>query len=326
MNSPSVAVILPVYNTARTVVRSIDSILHQTHTNFELVIINDSSPDDADRVIRQHLEQTNDSRVRYVVNEHNLGLAGSRNRGLRSVSSDWVAFLDSDDVFHPEFLEKMLASAGPTTDVVVCSHDVLYPDGTHRYRSLGRPGRYTGNQAMALLMKDEMTPYAWDKLFRSSSIRGLEFPLLNRVEDAGFSIAAYERAREVVCIEDSLHLYSVNPQSITWGSVPPILESYRFVEFLKETTRAHEGSPSEKNALAAAWILTFLNSAQAALRLTPPDVDHHIRECQDAMTFTLLRRCLMARPDYALAGLLLKTSPLLYGMLYKEFVRRRYGI
>ncbi|WP_129360388.1 MULTISPECIES: glycosyltransferase family 2 protein [Micrococcaceae] len=324
--APRTSVILPVYNTASSVIRSIRSVTAQTDPDFELVVINDASPDDADRVIRQHLASIDDPRVRYVVNDHNLGLAGSRNRGMREARGEWVAFLDSDDVYHPEFLEKMHAQTTASTDVVVCCHDVLYPDGTHRYRVRGTTGIFTGRQAMINLMRDQLTPYAWDKIFRVSSLEDLEFPLLNRVEDSGFSIAAYQRAREVVYIQDSLHLYSVNPKSITWGSVPPISESYRFMEFLKERTQAHRGSYREKNALAAAWILTFLNSAQAALRLNPPALESHVAACQNAMNCTLLLRCLMTRPVYALAGALLKGSPPLYGVLYKEFVKRQYGL
>ena len=101
-----VSVIMPSYNTAEYIGESIDSVLAQTYTNWELIIVDDCSTDDTDDVVASYLV---DERIRYLKNEQNSGAAVSRNRALREATGRWIAFLDSDDVWLPEKLEKQIA-------------------------------------------------------------------------------------------------------------------------------------------------------------------------------------------------------------------------
>lgn len=326
MATPRTSIIMPVYNTAHDVVRAIDSVLTQTDPDFELLIINDQSPDNADEVITAHLDRVADERVRYLINDVNMGLAATRNRGIQESAGEWIACLDSDDAYKPNFLKIMHSQVTPQVDVVVCAHDVVYPDGTSRYRLRGSTGNYQGHDAMLKLLRDETTPYAWDKIFRRSTFDGLTFPSINRIEDAAYLVVAYQRAHTVVVIPDSLVLYSVNPESITWGSVPPIDEMYKYVEYLKDTTHAHRGSSAEQAALAVSWVGAFLNGAQSALRLQPDNLDAYLRDCRRALRWHLLRRTLPINPLFGAAGILLKMSPSLYKVLYGAYVRKMYGI
>lgn len=100
-----VSIIMPSYNTGRFIAESIQSVLAQTYTNWELLIVDDSSTDDTDVVVAQF----SNSRIRYLKNEKNSGAAVSRNWALREAKGRWIAFLDSDDLWHPEKLEKQLA-------------------------------------------------------------------------------------------------------------------------------------------------------------------------------------------------------------------------
>ena len=326
--TPRTSIIMPVYNTAETVVGAIESVRQQTDPDWELLIINDCSPDGADAVIRSHLRSLDDPRIRYAVNPENLGLSSTRNRGITMSSGHWVTYLDSDDSFQPDFLERMHAAASqdPQIDVVACGHTLCYPDGTRRHRHRGGTGLSSGPQMMVNLLKDRSTPYVWDKIFRRSAMGDLEFLQVNRVEDAGYSISAFARSRKVAVISDPLVNYTVNPHSITWGSVPPLDQSWLFMDHLKEMTGAHQGTQKQQDALAAAWILTFLNSAQAAMRLNPPEIREHLRACRRAIRWPLLLRCARARQDYAAAGVLLRLCPALYKRLYQWYVKRSYGL
>lgn len=96
---------MPSYNTARFIAETINSVLNQTHQNWELIIVDDCSKDDTDRVVAQF----SDTRIRYLKNEKNSGAAVSRNKALREAKGRWVAFLDSDDMWMPEKLEKQIA-------------------------------------------------------------------------------------------------------------------------------------------------------------------------------------------------------------------------
>ena len=100
-----VSIIMPSYNTAKFISETIMSVLAQTYPNWELIIVDDCSTDDTDAVIRPYLA---DDRIRYIKNEKNSGAAVSRNRALREAKGKWIAFLDSDDLWLPEKLEKQI--------------------------------------------------------------------------------------------------------------------------------------------------------------------------------------------------------------------------
>ena len=100
-----VSVIMPSYNTEKFVEMSINSVLSQTYEDWELIIIDDNSTDNTDNVIYPFLK---DNRIKYFKNSKNLGAAISRNRGLREAKGRWIAFLDSDDLWLPDKLEKQI--------------------------------------------------------------------------------------------------------------------------------------------------------------------------------------------------------------------------
>ena len=100
-----VSIIMPSYNTGRYIEQSIESVLAQTYPYWELIIVDDCSADDTDVIISQYLS---DTRIRYLKNATNSGAAVSRNYALREAKGKWIAFLDSDDLWLPEKLEKQL--------------------------------------------------------------------------------------------------------------------------------------------------------------------------------------------------------------------------
>lgn len=100
-----VSIIMPSYNTADYISESIKSVQAQTYTNWELIIVDDCSTDNTDEVVGAFL---GDRRIRYLKNERNSGAAVSRNRALREATGRWIAFLDSDDLWVPEKLEKQI--------------------------------------------------------------------------------------------------------------------------------------------------------------------------------------------------------------------------
>lgn len=100
-----VSIIMPSYNTGSFIEKSIQSVLNQTYSNWELIIVDDCSTDNTLEI----LEKINDDRIIILKNAKNSGAAVSRNKALRKAKGQWVAFLDSDDLWHPEKLEKQIA-------------------------------------------------------------------------------------------------------------------------------------------------------------------------------------------------------------------------
>lgn len=101
-----VSIIMPSYNTANFISESIESVIDQTYSSWELIIVDDCSTDKTDDVVKPYLK---DSRITYIKNDKNSGAAASRNRALREAKGKWIAFLDSDDLWMPEKLEKQIA-------------------------------------------------------------------------------------------------------------------------------------------------------------------------------------------------------------------------
>ena len=99
-----VSIIMPSYNSGCYIGASISSVLAQTYTNWELIIVDDCSTDNTDTIVASF----HDDRIRYIKNKKNSGAAVSRNRALREAKGKWIAFLDSDDIWNPQKLEKQL--------------------------------------------------------------------------------------------------------------------------------------------------------------------------------------------------------------------------
>ena len=100
-----VSIIMPSFNTASFIAESIESVQAQSYTNWELIIVDDCSTDNTDEVVKPYLSV---QRIRYLKNEKNSGAAVSRNRALREAKGRWIAFLDSDDLWMPDKLEKQI--------------------------------------------------------------------------------------------------------------------------------------------------------------------------------------------------------------------------
>lgn len=106
MTEGLVSIIMPSYNTAKYIAESIRSVLAQTYEKWELLIVDDCSTDNTDEIVKPFLA---DERIRYFKNEKNSGAAISRNKALREARGEWIAFLDSDDLWNDEKLEKQIA-------------------------------------------------------------------------------------------------------------------------------------------------------------------------------------------------------------------------
>ncbi len=100
-----VSIIMPSYNTGVYIAETIESVLSQTYQNWELLIVDDCSTDETDEIVKGFLS---DERIQYLKNEENSGAAFSRNIALRAAKGKWIAFLDSDDLWMPEKLEKQI--------------------------------------------------------------------------------------------------------------------------------------------------------------------------------------------------------------------------
>ena len=121
---PFVSVIMPSYNMEKYIEEAITSVINQTFVDWELLVVDDCSTDGTREIILKFAE--NDSRIKMIVNEVNMGVAKTRNHGIDCCNGKYVAFLDSDDYWHSRFLEKMVACAeNKKADIVYCSYELV---------------------------------------------------------------------------------------------------------------------------------------------------------------------------------------------------------
>lgn len=117
-----VSIIIPVYNRQNVVLPAIESILNQTYTNFELIIVDDASTDST----RDIVETINDKRLKYIRLNRNVGAGAARNEGIINSKHQWVAFHDSDDIWVPTKLEKQVKLIQENIPTVIFTSFIRY--------------------------------------------------------------------------------------------------------------------------------------------------------------------------------------------------------
>lgn len=127
-----ISVVIPLYNKAHTIVNTLNTVFAQTYQDFEVVIVNDGSTDNGVEVIQQHF---NDSRIR-IIHQKNAGVSAARNRGVDESKYEYIAFLDGDDEWHPEYLSTMneLITQYPQAGLFLCAGLIYNADGSIGYR------------------------------------------------------------------------------------------------------------------------------------------------------------------------------------------------
>lgn len=130
-NCPLVSVVMPAYNAEKYITAATSSVLEQTYENLELIIVNDCSKDHTLQVIQNCAKK--DSRIRVLSNEENLGVSYTRQRGVETADGEWIAFLDSDDMWAPDKLEKQIeAQRKSNADLIFTGSGFMDDDGNRK--------------------------------------------------------------------------------------------------------------------------------------------------------------------------------------------------
>ena len=128
MTEKLISVIMPVYNAEKFLANAVDSVLCQTYHNFELIIIDDASKDNSLKIARSYAEK--DARIHLIVAEKNQGVARSRNCGIHEAKGEYIAFLDSDDMWRKDKLERQIKLIeAADAQIVYCSYDFMDENG-----------------------------------------------------------------------------------------------------------------------------------------------------------------------------------------------------
>lgn len=220
---PSISVIVPVYKVEAYLDRCVSSILRQSMRDFELILVDDGSPDNCGQMCDAWVEK--DSRI-HVIHQKNGGLSAARNSGIDWVfansDSSWLCFVDSDDWIHWDYLLQLYKAAAETNSrISVCGfyrtsgesrEDAVSGDA----RAMTAEEYYCSNQ-----IHGGITAVAWNKLYHRSLFENLRYPVGKLHEDEFTTYLAVYSAGKVGVVEDELYAYYQNPQSITQSKWNP---------------------------------------------------------------------------------------------------------
>ena len=213
-----ISVVVPVYKVEKYLSRCIDSILNQTFNDFDLILVDDGSPDSCGDICEKYAKT--DNRIT-VIHRKNGGLSAARNSGiewaLKYSDSEWITFVDSDDWLHPDYLKILLECAKKfNTEISVCNF----------LRTADNAVNSTLNKKLNVQKyscEDFFINYnlnavvAWGKLYKKKLFKDIRYPEGKVHEDELTTYKLLFLIKNIVFIHDTLYYYFINKKSITQG-------------------------------------------------------------------------------------------------------------
>lgn len=217
-----VTVIIPAYNSEKTIARAMDSVIAQTYQKLQLIVINDGSTDGTGDIIRTY--ERRDSRIE-VIDQENRGIAAVRNSGLQRTKGEYFCFLDSDDEYTEDYLETLLTELEQSkSDLAVCDFRTLQEDGTELEYGLIEGTFSLGKREdrIRFILEEYLEFHigfaVWNKLYRTELMRTYQLKFDERVilaEDLGFNLNYLYYAERVTVTKEKKYRYYQYAQSLS---------------------------------------------------------------------------------------------------------------
>ena len=211
-----VSIIIPVYNVEKYLDKCIASVVNQTYTNLEIILIDDGSPDNCPTICDQW--QAKDSRIT-VIHQQNGGLSIARNEGLKLATGEYIGFVDSDDWIEPDMVELLLTALLETdADIAVCNYQ-LESEGSKAIRKIAVSSErklYSNEEVLIIIIigGSFITTVVWNKLYRKNVLSNIKFPEGKIHEDNLWTPQVVGNSKRIVYIEDSLYHYVIRKESL----------------------------------------------------------------------------------------------------------------
>lgn len=217
MQNPLVSIIVPIYKVEPYLRRCLDSIVNQTYTNLEIILVDDGSPDACPQICDEYAAR--DKRI-VVIHKENGGLSDARNAGLDICKGEYISFVDSDDWIDKHFVELLVGCIqNKNADIAIGKYKKVY----NYYENNKFENKYTpqieilSNIASVekLFGKDEVTfVIAWGKIYRKTLFNGIRFPVGKLYEDEYITYQLLYKSSRTVYLKKILYFYFQRAQSI----------------------------------------------------------------------------------------------------------------
>ena len=227
-----VSVIMPVYNTEQYLTEAVESVIGQSFTDWELILVDDGSTDGSGELCDQYAGK--DRRIS-VVHTENGGLSCARNTGMKIVAGEFLQFLDSDDWLFPETLEKAVqAAVSQEADIVIFDAQYEWPDHSLHETSSVAPGVYDNKFILEQLVIPRIPPYACNKFCKRELYEGVAFPEGEAWEDVPTTVVPVAKAKKIAVLNEPLYHYRQRDNAITkQAGRDGSIFKWRFLQYVK---------------------------------------------------------------------------------------------
>lgn len=235
MNEEKVlSVIVPVYKVEPYLKRCIDSIIHQTYKNLQIILVDDGSPDLCGSICDEYTQK--DSRI-IAVHQKNEGLSGARNNGMLFAKGEYIAFVDSDDWLHPTMYEVLINLIEKNNlDIAKCS--VTSSDGNNESQILPRKRNrdkiITGKNVFDLYYTEFLCKVVWNAVYKRKIVNGILSPVGYISEDNYVSGRYLYRSTRMMITSKCLYYYYKNPTSITHSPHKSLIDICMCTQMLRD--------------------------------------------------------------------------------------------
>lgn len=210
-----VSVIIPIYNMEKYISNSLENLMNQTFTEFEVILVNDGSTDNSEFLCDEFAKR--DKRVQ-VIHKKNEGAGYARNKGIEVATGKYLVFIDIDDILEVNMLEKMYYNIEKyNVDLVICNHNSFKDDKKIKLikninENIKVDGTDNCRKTYLNLLKESKIQTPWDKIYKSEIIKSnnLKFPNMKRCQDAAFNCLYFNYVNSYKIIKDSLYNYREN--------------------------------------------------------------------------------------------------------------------
>jgi len=212
---PEISVIVPVYKVEKYINECLDSILAQTFLDYELILIDDGSPDNCGKTCDEYAKK--DARI-VVIHQKNRGLSASRNIGLEKASGRFVTFIDSDDLVSPLYLECLYEGLTENNSEISCCRYNTFDEHNKMVFEEGNDSNTvkTGRDLVIQIYKNNtIIPVAvWGKLYKKELFSGFKFPVGKIAEDNYINPIVIYKTERCTVINNRLYGYRIRKESI----------------------------------------------------------------------------------------------------------------
>ena len=264
---PKLSIIVPVYKVEQYIHKCIDSILNQTFTDFELILVDDGSPDNCGKICDEYAQK--DERVR-VIHKENGGVSSARNLGIDEAQGEYIGFVDSDDFIDANMYQEMLDFLEVNDLDIVCTDTYI----VHGDRKKFKP-RYPKNMvfengtAINENLNGNLDNAVWNKIYKKEILAGIRFPSNRRYEDVATIYKWIFNARKVGYLSKPHYYYRKLDSSFIGTSFNSKSRYEHFLAYLEryEFAKKHDFKVTEQcKTLAVKAALSFVTVESAINR------------------------------------------------------------